>query len=275
MRVEEAMEWCRTVLGRVANSPFATANTKANLGMLLAFRGEFDAGRALIMEADGTLQELGVLAGQAGAHALRGQRLTELELLAGRPEEAEREARRAAELLSALGDLYSLSSLLGTLGQALGQQGRDAEAESVARRAAELAAQDDVHAQVWWHMALSGVLARRNEAKQAERLAHEAVQVVQPTDVLGLQGTAWAALGFARARAGRAGAARRGPGQVRGQGDRAGRRPGPGRPRGPRRSEIVTEMAKTAARNSSRCGIRPNDVNDVREPLGPSERYKL
>src|SRR5439155_11025316 len=109
MPVEEAVAWCETVLERVADSPFAVANTNANLGMLLAFRGEFDAGRALIVEAGEQLQKLGVLTGHAGAHALRAQRLGEAELLAGRPEQAERELRPGVDTASALGDANILS----------------------------------------------------------------------------------------------------------------------------------------------------------------------
>ncbi len=208
MPATEAIAWCETVLDRAAESPLAVANTNANLGMLLGFRGDFDRGRELIEEAGERLGKLGVLTGHAGALGLRAQRLCELELLAGRPEAAERAVRPGVEASSSVGDVNILASLQGTLAEALQRQGMLDEADAAARRAVELSAPEDVHAQVWWRAALAGVLAQRGQTGEAVRVAREAVGIVAPTDVLWLQGTAWVALADALARAGRTDEAR-------------------------------------------------------------------
>ena len=69
------------------------------------------------------------------------------------------------------------------------------EAEAWASRAAELAASDDRWAQALWRGVRAKVLARRGEHAEAERLAHEAVTIVDDSDLLDVQGDAYADLG--------------------------------------------------------------------------------
>ena len=125
------------------------------------------------------------------------------EIRAGNFEVAEAEARRGVEGLERLGEMGFLSSTLGQLADALYGQGRWDEAEAVALRTLELATAEDFDPHYHARAVLAKVRARRGEFAEAERLAREAVAIVEPTDWHHQRGDAFASLGEVLELAGR------------------------------------------------------------------------
>ena len=117
------------------------------------------------------------------------------ELRAGRFAAAAAEARQGAEGLERFGEQGFLSSTLGQLAEALCRQGSYDEAEEVAKRTAELATPEDFDPNFQSRSVLARVLAHRGEFAEAERLAREAVAIVEATDWHYQRGQASAALG--------------------------------------------------------------------------------
>jgi class 3 adenylate cyclase/tetratricopeptide (TPR) repeat protein len=117
------------------------------------------------------------------------------EIRAGNFGVAEAEARKGVEGLEQLGEQGFLSSTVAQLAEALYRQGHYAEAEEAAKSTAELATVDDFDPNYRWRTVLARILARRDEFESAERLAREAVAIVEPTDWHHQRGHAFASLG--------------------------------------------------------------------------------
>jgi tetratricopeptide (TPR) repeat protein len=74
------------------------------------------------------------------------------------------------------------------------RQGRDDDAVRLAEESRAFSSADDLDAQPTWRAALARTLARRGEYADAERLAHEALDLLEPTDFVGLKADAFDAL---------------------------------------------------------------------------------
>ena len=72
--------------------------------------------------------------------------------------------------------------------------GRPEEADAWAERAAGLGADDDAMTQLLWRQVRAKVLAGRGENAEAERLAREAVAIADPIQMLNSQADAYADL---------------------------------------------------------------------------------
>ena len=154
------------------------------LCLLNSMRGNFDEARRLSAIATGICEELGwryLLA--AGVTQVDWQ----IELLAGKPAAAERAARSGYELLVAMGDKSSLSTLAAMLAEALYLQRRDEEANRFTSVSEEAAASDDVLSQVMWRGTRAKLLARGGQLADAESLAREAVALARRTDAPSLE----------------------------------------------------------------------------------------
>jgi tetratricopeptide (TPR) repeat protein len=88
----------------------------------------------------------------------------------------------------AQGLLGYVATFAPELGRALCVLGRFDEAEQLAQRGHEVALPQDATAQSMWRQAQALVLAHRGEHAEAERLAREAVAIMEQTDSLNLQG---------------------------------------------------------------------------------------
>jgi class 3 adenylate cyclase/tetratricopeptide (TPR) repeat protein len=159
-------------------------------GATLGLLGRFDDGREAIGEAEDHGRELGVDGVLARAALERG----ELELLAGNTAEGVRQLRAACELIERLGRLSVLSTWAAELARALLALGCDDEAEGWSIRSEKLGAGDDLVTQVLWRQTRARVLARRGEHDAARRLAAEAVELADSTDMLIQRGHALADL---------------------------------------------------------------------------------
>jgi tetratricopeptide (TPR) repeat protein len=157
---------------------------------VLAMVGRLDESRAILAELRHRLAERGATV----ALSKTVERSVHTALLAADYEEAVVLARETCRLLEEEGDLGALATARTYLAQALYGLGRLDDAETEARRAADLGASDDMMTQMVWRQVTSKVLACRGAYDEAERLAREAVALAEPTDGLVEKGNAWADL---------------------------------------------------------------------------------
>jgi class 3 adenylate cyclase/tetratricopeptide (TPR) repeat protein len=146
-------------------------------------QGRFEEGRELVARAGSVLEELGRPIDRHTLAFWSGP----LELLAGDPVAAEREAATACDALEAAGEKGFLSTMATLLADALCIQGRLDEAEAAVRRSRENATSDDFNAQAGWRAAEARILAHRGAFEEGERLAREAIEIIDRSDELSHQ----------------------------------------------------------------------------------------
>ena len=161
-------------------------------GWALAGLGRFEEARADNGAARADLVERGAQVA-LGLTSFEGALQTEL--LAGDTPAAIEIGEEGCELLEELGQTALLSTAVGWLAQALYAAGSLDEADACAGRAEELGASDDEMTKMLWRQVRAKVLARRGDATEAERLAHEAVAISAETEMLEAQADAYADLG--------------------------------------------------------------------------------
>jgi tetratricopeptide (TPR) repeat protein len=163
---------------------------RARRAVALAMLGRFDEARAILAETRADLAERGAGMKLAAMY----MDAADVELWAGDPAAAAGLAADACGLLDDLGEKSMLSSAAGPLAQALYALDRLEEADAWAGRAAELGASDDAFTQMLWQQVRAKLLARRGQHEEAEQLAREAVTIGEDTDMLDVQGDAFADL---------------------------------------------------------------------------------
>jgi len=178
--VVDAIERFETILRQISGDRHSEAILLALLGTLVAMQGEFGKARALVARSRAMLEDLSlpVRVAYVGIEAWR------VEMLAGDPIAAEVEMRRSYDILEKLGEKYLLSTVSGLLGQTLYALGRYDEVEPLGRMAKELATTDDVYTQALWRCVQGKHMARNGAFAEAESLVQEAIEVLEPTDVL-------------------------------------------------------------------------------------------
>jgi class 3 adenylate cyclase/tetratricopeptide (TPR) repeat protein len=187
---EEAIARCEEIRERTRDDTRLQAGVAAFLAPLHAMRGRFEQARAHGTESTALLEELGALSWLASARAHLGQ----VEMLAGRPDAAERELRLAHHTFDQIGDGVNAAAAAALLADALAAQGRHAEADGWSEAADESVLADDVHARVVWGAARAKALARAENLDQAERLARDTVVLADATDALNMRADASLAL---------------------------------------------------------------------------------
>ena len=159
------------------------AYSLTNRAVLLGMLDRFDEAVSLALEANARLRDVdGRRFGEA--------RLAAIAEYLGEYEQAAEHRREAYEWLEEQGLLGYVSTFAPQLGRDLCILGRFEEAERLATRGRELALTEDVTAQALWRQVLARVHANRGEHAKAEALAREAVQIVERTDGLEMQGDA-------------------------------------------------------------------------------------
>jgi tetratricopeptide (TPR) repeat protein len=113
-----------------------------------------------------------------------------VETRAGDQDAAERELRESCELLEQMGDRGWLSTFAANLGHVLCSLGRYDEAGEWGEKSRELGGSDDIVTQMLWRQVLARVHGHRGEWEDAERLALEAVEYGERTDMLVNRGVA-------------------------------------------------------------------------------------
>ena len=199
MPVAEAIAVGQSMASGVTDDRRAEGVVLCALAHLHALRGDFDEARALYSKARETLEELGgkVMAATVSLDSGR------VELLADRPDQAEAELRLDYDVLSAIGERYTLSTIAGLLADAVLRQGRVDEAIALSVECEEATADDDVESQSLWRRVRARALAERGEMDEALRLSEEAYQLVAETDAPLLRGGNLVDLATVRAAAGR------------------------------------------------------------------------
>jgi class 3 adenylate cyclase/tetratricopeptide (TPR) repeat protein len=178
---DEALRRCGTVIERARGDKKAVSTALFVQAELEAGLGEFDVAQELLARARALLEELALTVWIAGP-------LTQfagwIELWRGDPAGAERQLRWGHDTLSEIGEMAWLPTVDGILAEAVHAQGRDDEADELALGIRASAGSEDVYSQVLWRGVRAKVQARRGSLDEAERLAREAVSLVESTDFL-------------------------------------------------------------------------------------------
>ena len=185
--VSDVLAWLDEHEPRAGRNYFLGANRAEALAML----GRFDEARRILAEARADLAERG---GGMPLATNTGLSSVVVELLAGDPAAAAEFGNVGCALLQELGEQAQLSTATGWLAQAFYALDRLEEADASAGHAAELGASDDAYTQMLWRQVRAKVLARGGQHPEAERLAGEAVDLSEKTDLLDQQGNAYADL---------------------------------------------------------------------------------
>jgi class 3 adenylate cyclase/tetratricopeptide (TPR) repeat protein len=201
--VPEAIERCRALLEEVSGDRKPEALLEAALSHLEAMRGNVEESRALYRASRAKLEELGwtFLAAQTSFDS------GPVEMLAGDLEAAEAELRRDFDALERMGETNYISTTAAFLAEVLYRQGDLDGAEEHTKISEELAAQDDVSSQFRWRSVRGKILASRGDTAEGEKLAREAVAMIQASDDLNSQGEALIDLAAVLRLAGRTGEA--------------------------------------------------------------------
>jgi class 3 adenylate cyclase/tetratricopeptide (TPR) repeat protein len=181
--VEEAIDRCEGFLTEATGERSLEAAVTSTLSGLHAMRGDFDQARRLWASAELIYEELHLNFRRAARSLVPGT----VEMLAGRPEAAERELRWGYDTLERMGEKAVRATLAAYVAESIYAQDRNDEAESFAQIAQETAADDDLVPQILWRSVCARVLARRGRLEQAEELAREAARLVERTDFCDLQ----------------------------------------------------------------------------------------
>ncbi len=151
------------------------------LSALLAQLGRFEEARALAADGEAWFEQIG---SRADLASHRGQTMSEIELLAGNPDRAAELATRAHQSMTAAGDRGFSSTVATRAARAYLDLGQDVEAVRWAEIALRDSTPDDYASQGPGRSVLARVRARAGDHGEAERLAREAVAIMDATDAL-------------------------------------------------------------------------------------------
>ena len=150
---------------------------------LLAMLDRFDEAVPLARESNARQREL-------DGHRMGESRLAEIAILAGDHQTAAAHLQELCTWLEKQNLLAELAPFALALGRELCALGRFDEAEQLARRGRELGEEQDAACQARWRQVQALVHAHRAEHGEAQRLAREAVAIMERTDGLNFQGAA-------------------------------------------------------------------------------------
>ena len=165
---EDGIRRLERVLGEAGGDRRVEIGVNRARAELEAMRGRFDAARELIVRGKALARELGDLVALAAVLRHSGT----VEMRAGDPVAAEREARAGYEILERANDLGHLASSAPDLGDAVYAQGRYDEALALAEFARRITIAGDVDAEVRSGQLRAKVLARLGRYDEAEVAAH-------------------------------------------------------------------------------------------------------
>jgi hypothetical protein len=154
-----------------------------NRAWLLAMLDRFDEAVPLAREANARLRDL-------DGRRFGESRLAEIALYIGDYDAAAGHLHELCDWLEEQGLLGYLCTFASDLGRVLCSLGRFDEAEPLARRGRELAEKGDATAQASWRRTQALVHVHCGAYAEAERLAREAVEIMEQTDGLNFQGNA-------------------------------------------------------------------------------------
>jgi tetratricopeptide (TPR) repeat protein len=183
--VHEGIGLCVSLLESSPDDLMLEACCRRWIGCLVARQGRFEEARELVGAAVVAYEELGA---RLDAVATAAFSRADIELLAGDHAAAETALREGYEAFGSLGEVGQRASVAAMLARTLRSGGRSAEAERFTRLVEETASEEDIWSQVLHHMARAGLLADAGNLGDAERVAREALAIVEATDLLDLHG---------------------------------------------------------------------------------------
>jgi tetratricopeptide (TPR) repeat protein len=178
--VEQGIARCIEFLGSDGGEPTIRAACSVERAVLEAMRGNLAEARDLLAQGRNAIEEAGLTLWAAQ----NAQETYLIEQLAGTPGAAIETLRTSFDTLDEGGERGYLSTIAGFLAHALLSEGADEEAERFSHESEDAAASDDVLSQVLWRTARAKIHARRGDHEGAATLAHEAVRLAEPTDLL-------------------------------------------------------------------------------------------
>ena len=178
MPVPEAVRLCEQIVADVGGDRRAEGVVLGAMAHLNATAGEFELARQQYGRARQILEDLGGRLMAATVSLDSGR----VELLAGRPDSAERELRHDYDILLEIDERYALSTVAALLAAAVHQQGRTEEALVLTVASEDAAAEDDVESQNLWRRVRASILAELGRGDEALSLSDEALRLVEPTD---------------------------------------------------------------------------------------------
>ncbi|MFL6188128.1 MAG: AAA family ATPase [Actinomycetes bacterium] len=170
----------------------AAGNRRSELTALQSLAG-LQAMAAQPEEALATVEQTLALAGDMGENrvaSLAREFAASALAMAGELAAAERQLRQGIRVLERQGESGMRSNMTVDLAHVLHRLGRPEEALRVALAGRAIAAHDDLFTQVRWRGAAARSLALQGRVAEAERLAAEAVELAEPTDMLTMRGDA-------------------------------------------------------------------------------------
>jgi class 3 adenylate cyclase/tetratricopeptide (TPR) repeat protein len=182
--VDQAIERCQGLLAELPDDRSLRASITGSIAGLRAMQGEFEEARRLQEGARALHEELG----QRYRIATRSLIAAEIEVLAGRPNEATAIFRWALGELQEMGATSVMSTVAAFLADALADEGSIDDAVRYSQLSERHAADLDVATQVMWRVA-------RANATGAPALAQEAVELAEPTDYTYIKARALLAVG--------------------------------------------------------------------------------
>ena len=177
---------CQELLGQAGGNRRSELTALQSMAGLQAMAAQPEAAMA-------TVELTLALAGDMGENrvaALAREFVASALSLSGEPAEAERQLRQGIRVLERQGESGMRSNLLADLAHVLHRLDRPEEALGAAMASRAIAADDDLFAQVRWRGAAARSLALQGREAEAGRLAAEAVELAEPTDMLTMRGDA-------------------------------------------------------------------------------------
>ena len=176
---ETARERCERILERMEGDREGEADVLGALGCLAAIEGRFDEARARHAQRAATYEQLGL----SEVAAWDSQETGWVEILAGNSEAAERLLRHGYETFERMGAKGQQQPVGAYLAQAVYLQGKYEEAERVALVSEQLDPSVTGVVTVA-RCARAKAAARLGRVREGERLAREAVSLIDGTDFL-------------------------------------------------------------------------------------------
>jgi class 3 adenylate cyclase/tetratricopeptide (TPR) repeat protein len=179
MPASEAIQRCEEILARAGDDRSLAAAIQRKLARLYQMQGKLGEARRLAENAVEIYEDLGLPVPLAAA---LGFERAGVSWAAGDLEVAERDLRRAVDLLTAIDEKGRLSTIAINLAALLCEEGKEEEAEHFLQVSEESAAGDDWVSQTGIKSVRASLLARRGEFEAAITLAREALADAEGRD---------------------------------------------------------------------------------------------
>jgi class 3 adenylate cyclase/tetratricopeptide (TPR) repeat protein len=179
MPASEAIQRCEEILARAGDDRSLAAAIQRQLARLYQMQGELTEARRLADNAVAIYEDLGLPVPLAAA---LGFERAGVNWAAGDLEVAERDLRRAVDVLTAIDEKGMLSTIAINLAALLCDEGKEEEAEHFLQVSEERAAADDWVSQTGIKSVRAWLLARQGEFEPAVTLAREALADAEGRD---------------------------------------------------------------------------------------------